>query len=138
MIHELSTSMAAMRQQLRQVSVSPVRPSLKRPFEVTSSSSRAVPEATSAPSPSSPNSSSDESCHERLSPSKRKDSKLERVNPAWTWTPEMQSKVPWMSKFISGPRDPVSNPHSVFCHVCNISISIKGKGTSRYRPSLAT
>ena len=128
MIHELSTSMAAMRQQMRQASVSPVRPSLKRPFEVTSSSSRAVAGATSAPSPSSPNSSSDESPHERLSPSKRKDSKLERVNPAWTWTPEMQAKVPWMSKFISGPRDPESNPHSVFCHVCNISISIKGKG----------
>ena len=40
----------------------------------------------------------------------------------------MQAKVPWMSKFISGPRDPVSNPHSVFCHVCQSSISIKGKG----------
>ena len=138
MIHELSTSMAAMRQQMRQVSVSPVRPSLKRPLEVTSSSSRAVPEATSAPSPSSPNSSSDESPHERLSPSKRKDSKLERVNPAWTWTPEMQAKVPWMSKFISGPRDPESNP--TFCVLSRLQYFNfhQRQGASRYRSSLAT
>ena len=40
----------------------------------------------------------------------------------------MMAKIPWMTKFISGPKDPQNNPYSVYCHVCQISISTRGKG----------
>ena len=31
--------------------------------------------------------------------------------------------------FISGPADPLHNPHMVWCHICKKNISVKSKGT---------
>ena len=41
---------------------------------------------------------------------------------------EFFSKIGWTRSFISGPADPLHNPHMVWCHICKRNISIKSKG----------
>ena len=41
---------------------------------------------------------------------------------------EFFAKIGWTRSFISGPADPVHNPHMVWCHVCKKNFSIKTKG----------
>ena len=42
---------------------------------------------------------------------------------------EFFSKIKWARSFISGPTDPLHNPHMVWCHICKKNFSIKTKGT---------
>ena len=42
---------------------------------------------------------------------------------------EFFSKIGWTRSFISGPADPLHNPHMVWCHMCKKNFSIKTKGT---------
>ena len=42
---------------------------------------------------------------------------------------EFFSKIKWTRSFISGPTDPLHNPHMVWCHMCKKNFSIKTKGT---------
>ena len=42
---------------------------------------------------------------------------------------EFLSKIGWTRSFISGPSDPLHNPHMVWCHMCKKNFSIKTKGT---------
>ena len=42
---------------------------------------------------------------------------------------EFFSKIAWTRSFISGPADPLHNPHMVWCHMCKKNFSIKTKGT---------
>ena len=42
---------------------------------------------------------------------------------------EFFSKIRWTKSFISGPTDPLHNPHMVWCHMCKKSFSIKTKVT---------
>ena len=44
------------------------------------------------------------------------------------WSPEMLSRVPWASRFFSGPKEPGDNPYSAYCHICSINISVWSKG----------
>ena len=41
---------------------------------------------------------------------------------------EFFAKIGWTRSFISGPADPVHNPHMVCCHVCKKNFPIKTKG----------
>ena len=41
---------------------------------------------------------------------------------------EFFAEIGWTRSFISGPADPVHNPHMVWCHVCKRNFSIKLKG----------
>ena len=41
---------------------------------------------------------------------------------------EIFSKIGWTRSFISGPADPLHNPHMVWCHICKKNFSIKSKG----------
>ena len=41
---------------------------------------------------------------------------------------EVFSKIGWTRSFISGPADPLHNPHMVWCHICKKNFSIKSKG----------
>ena len=41
---------------------------------------------------------------------------------------EFFSKIGWTRSFISGPADPLHNPHMVWCHMCKKNFSIKTKG----------
>ena len=41
---------------------------------------------------------------------------------------EFFSKIEWTRSFISGPADPLHNPHMVWCHICRKNVSIKSKG----------
>ena len=41
---------------------------------------------------------------------------------------EFFSKIGWTRSFISGPADPLHNPHMVWCHICKKNFSIKSKG----------
>ena len=41
---------------------------------------------------------------------------------------EFFSKIGWTRSFISGPADPLYNPHMVWCHICKKNFSIKSKG----------
>ena len=41
---------------------------------------------------------------------------------------EFFAKIGWTRSFISGPADPIHNPHMVWCHVCKKNFSIKTKG----------
>ena len=41
---------------------------------------------------------------------------------------EFFSKIGWTRSFISGPADPLHNPHMVWCHICEKNFSIKSKG----------
>ena len=41
---------------------------------------------------------------------------------------EFFSKIGWTRSFISGPADPLHNPHLVWCHICKKNFSIKTKG----------
>ena len=41
---------------------------------------------------------------------------------------EFFAKIGWTRSFISGPADPIHNPHMVWCHVCKKNLSIKTKG----------
>ena len=41
---------------------------------------------------------------------------------------EFFAKIGWTRSFISGPADPIRNPHMVWCHVCKKNFSIKTKG----------
>ena len=41
---------------------------------------------------------------------------------------EFFAKIGWTRSFISGPADPIHNPHMVWCHVCKKNFSIKPKG----------
>ena len=41
---------------------------------------------------------------------------------------EFFAKIGWTRSFISGPADPVHNPHMVWCHICKKNSSIKSKG----------
>ena len=41
---------------------------------------------------------------------------------------EFFSKIGWTRSFISGPADPLQNPHMVWCHICKKNFSIKSKG----------
>ena len=41
---------------------------------------------------------------------------------------EFFAKIGWTRSFISGPADPVHNPHIVWCHMCKKNFSIKSKG----------
>ena len=38
------------------------------------------------------------------------------------------SKIGWTRSFISGPADPIHNPHMVWCHMCGKNFSIRTKG----------
>ena len=42
---------------------------------------------------------------------------------------ECLSKIGWTRSFISGPADPLHNPHMVWCHMCKKNFSVKTKGT---------
>ena len=42
---------------------------------------------------------------------------------------EFFSNIRWTTSFISGPTDPLHNPHMVWCHMCKKNFSIKTKGT---------
>ena len=42
---------------------------------------------------------------------------------------EFFSNIRWTRSFISGPYDPLHNPHMVWCHMCKKNFSIKTKGT---------
>ena len=42
---------------------------------------------------------------------------------------EFFSQIGWTRPFISGPADPLHNPHMVWCHMCKKNFSIKTKGT---------
>ena len=42
---------------------------------------------------------------------------------------EFFSKIGWTRSSISGPADPLHNPHMVWCHMCKKNFSIKTKGT---------
>ena len=42
---------------------------------------------------------------------------------------EFFAKIGWTRSFISGPADPLHNPHMVWCHICKKNISVKSKGT---------
>ena len=128
MIHDLSSSVAALRHQQR-VSTSTSRRSrlVLAPSEnssappVVSESEKDLPERPTSPS-------SDELSDGLCVRKGKRSSETTRINFSRTWGPEMLSKVPWMAKFISGPRDPVANPYSVYCHVCQIVISTKSRG----------
>ena len=41
---------------------------------------------------------------------------------------EFFAKIGWTRSFISGPADPVHNPHMVWCHVCKKNFLIETKG----------
>ena len=41
---------------------------------------------------------------------------------------EFFSKFGWTRSFITGPADPLHNPHMVWCHICKKNFSIKSKG----------
>ena len=41
---------------------------------------------------------------------------------------EFFSKIGWTRSFISGPADPLHNPHMVWCHICKKNFSIMSKG----------
>ena len=41
---------------------------------------------------------------------------------------EFFSKIGWTRSFISGPVDPLHNPHMVWCHNCKKNFSINSKG----------
>ena len=41
---------------------------------------------------------------------------------------EFFAKTGWTRSFISGPADPIHNPHMVWCHMCKKNFSIKSKG----------
>ena len=41
---------------------------------------------------------------------------------------EFFSKIGWTRSFISGPADPLHNPHMVWCHMCKKNFSMKTKG----------
>ena len=41
---------------------------------------------------------------------------------------EFFAKIGWTRSFISGPADPLHNPHMVWCHICKKNFSIKSKG----------
>ena len=41
---------------------------------------------------------------------------------------EFFDKIGWTRSFISGPADPVHNPHMVWCHMCKKNFSIRSKG----------
>ena len=41
---------------------------------------------------------------------------------------EFFAKIGWTRSYISGPADPVHNPHMVWCHICKKNFSIKSKG----------
>ena len=41
---------------------------------------------------------------------------------------EFFAKIGWTRSFISGPADPVHNPHMVWCHMCKKNFSIRSKG----------
>ena len=41
---------------------------------------------------------------------------------------EFFTKIGWTRSFISGPADPIHNPHTVWCHMCKKNFSIKSKG----------
>ena len=41
---------------------------------------------------------------------------------------EFFAKIGWTRFFISGPADPIHNPHMVWCHMCKKNFSIKSKG----------
>ena len=57
---------------------------------------------------------------------KRKQRRLTRGVPM---KEEFFSKIGWTRSFISGPADPLHNPHMVWCHICMKNISVKTKGT---------
>ena len=42
---------------------------------------------------------------------------------------EFFAKIGWARFFISGPAEPLHNPHMVWCHMCKKNISIRTKGT---------
>ena len=42
---------------------------------------------------------------------------------------EFFPKIGWTRSYISGPVDPLHNPHMVLCHICKKIISVKTKGT---------
>ena len=42
---------------------------------------------------------------------------------------ECFAKIGWTRSFISGPADPIHNPHMVWCHICEKNFSIRTKGT---------
>ena len=42
---------------------------------------------------------------------------------------EVFSKIGRTRSFISGPADPLHNPHMVWCHICKKNISVKTKDT---------
>ena len=41
---------------------------------------------------------------------------------------EFFAKIGWTRSFISGPADPIHNPHMVWCHMCKKNFSVKSKG----------
>ena len=41
---------------------------------------------------------------------------------------EFFSKIGWTRFFLSGPADPLHNPHMVWCHMCKKNFSVKTKG----------
>ena len=45
---------------------------------------------------------------------------------------EFFSKIRWTSSFISGPVDPIHNPHMVWCHMCKKNFSIRNRVPLRF------
>ena len=61
----------------------------------------------------------------------RKESKKKRRGPTRgvPMKEEFFAKIGWTRSFISGPADPLHNPHMVWCHICKKNFSVKTKGT---------
>ena len=42
-------------------------------------------------------------------------------------------KIEWTRTFVSGPMDPLDNPYSFYCQICQCNVSIYGKGAAEVR-----
>ena len=65
---------------------------------------------------------------QRFPQGKMAKSKGRRIQRGVPMREEFFSKIGWTRSFISGPADPLHNPHMVWCHICKRNISIKSKG----------
>ena len=42
-------------------------------------------------------------------------------------------KIEWTRTFVSGPMDPLTNPHCFYCQICRRNVSIYGKGAAEVK-----
>ena len=65
---------------------------------------------------------------QRLPQGEMAKSKGRRIQRRVPMREEFFAEIGWTRSFISGPADPLHNPHMVWCHICKRNISIKSKG----------